>query len=298
MPAAPPPGVGGGSVRSALKAALGGVGLLALARRARDALVAVGWLRHNRRFLRGSGGDGLPVPSARLRILTTASPSVEWFVESGREAANSIREQLERHRVPIAEIGQLLDFGCGCGRVVRHWANCPAMVHGCDYNADLVNWCRRRLPFARFETNGLAPPLPYAAASFDLVYALSVFTHLPPPLQQQWIAEIARVLRPGGYLIVSTHGEAYLDTLDEVERRDFRAGRLVVRHHHEAGSNRCGVFFSEDYVRRAFGPRFVVCDYAPRGARGNPPQDLVLLQAALHGRVDSAPPHTETLPSR
>jgi hypothetical protein len=102
-------------MRSTGKAALGGVGLLSLARRARDAVTAVGWLRHNRRFLRGGGGGGLPVPSTRLRTLTTASPSIEWFVESGREAADSIREQLERHRVPIAKIDQLLDFGSGCG---------------------------------------------------------------------------------------------------------------------------------------------------------------------------------------
>ena len=120
---------------------------------------------------------------------------------------------------------------------------------------------------------------PYADASFDLVYALSVFTHLPRTLQQQWMGELARVLTPNGYLIVSTHGEAYLETLTEVKRTRFRDGQLVVRNDAEAGSNRCGVFLSEDYVRRHLGPGFVVRDYAPRGARGNPPQDLVLLQA-------------------
>ena len=289
-------GAGGSSLRSTLRGALHHVGLLGAARQARDIAAALGWLRHNRRFLRGGGGDGLPVPPARLRILTTASPSVEWFIQSGQAAAESIRELLERNAVPMTEIGSILDFGCGCGRVVRHWANVPTRIHGCDYNAALVDWCHCRLPFARFETNSLAPPLPYAHASFDLVYALSVFTHLPRPLQQQWMGELARVLTSTGYLIVSTHGEASLDTLTEVERNRVRAGQLVVRDAEEAGSNRCGVFFSEDYVRRHLAPGFVVRDYAPRGARGNPPQDLVLLQAGATPEPVSAPARTPPQP--
>ena len=200
-------------------------------------------------------------------------------IQSGQAAADSVHALLARNGVPVGEIGSMLDFGCGCGRVIRHWANSGVEVHGCDYNTVLVSWCRRRLPFARFETNGLAPPLPYADASFELVYALSVFTHLPRTLQQQWMGELARVLTPDGYLIVSTHGEAYLETLTEVERNRVRDRQLVVRNDAEAGSNRCGVFFSEDYVRRHLAPGFVVRDYAPRGALGNPPQDLVLLQA-------------------
>ena len=265
-------------MRSTLRGALQHVGLLDAARQTRDIAAGLGWLRHDWRFLRHGGGDGLPLPSARLRILTTDSPSVEWFIQSGQAAADSIRELLARNAVPIAEIGSMLDFGCGCGRVVRQWANMPTEVHGCDYNTGLVNWCRRELPFARFETNGLAPPLPYADANFDLVYALSVFTHLPLTLQQQWMGELARVLTPNGYLIVSTHGEAYLETLTEAERNRVRDGLLVVRNDTEAGSNRCGVFFSEDYVRHQLAPGFVVRDYAARGARGNPPQHLVLLQ--------------------
>ncbi len=268
-------------VRAVLKAALARLRVLGAARRARDAVTALGWIAHNRRFLHRGDGDGLPVPPARLLMLTTASPSVEWFIQSGREGADSIRELLDRHDIPIARIGTMLDFGCGCGRVLRHWADLPAEVHGCDYNAALVNWCQRRLAFARFETNGLEPPLPYTTASFDLVYALSVFTHLPEPLQGQWVAELARVLRPGGHLIISTHGEAYLDTLSEPERSRFHAGQLVVRDGDAAGSNRCGVFFSEHYLRRHFAPGFSLREHITRGARGNPPQDLALLQSRL-----------------
>jgi SAM-dependent methyltransferase len=268
-------------MRGVVKAVLGRLGLLDATRRARDAVVALGWVRHNRRFLRRGENRSLPVPTARLLMLTTASPSVEWFIQTGRAGADSIREQLERHAIPLGHGGALLDFGCGCGRIIRHWADLSADVHGCDYNPLLIDWCRRQLPFAHFETNALEPPLPYADARFDLIYALSVFTHLPEPLQSRWVAELARVLRPGGHLIISTHGEAYLDTLSEAERARFNTGQLVVRDGDSAGSNRCGVFFSADYVRRHLEPRFRLREHVARGARGNPPQDLALLQLGV-----------------
>ncbi len=54
---------------------------------------------------------------------------------------------------------------------------------------------------------GLEPPLPFAAAQFDLVLAGSVFTHLDAAHQEQWLTEIRRVLRPGGVLVATTLGE-------------------------------------------------------------------------------------------
>jgi SAM-dependent methyltransferase len=273
------PGTGRSSVRFAIREGLRRTGLLGLARGVRDTGAALRWMPRNRRFLRHGGGDGLPVPPIRLRILASGSRSVEWFVQRGRAGADSIRQLLERNAIAFDELESILDFGCGCGRVLRHWANAPMSIHGCDYNADLVKWCRRHLPFARFRANGLAPPLPYAAESFELVYALSVFTHLPYALQQRWFAEMARVLVPNGYLIVSTHGEAYVETLSESERQRFRADQLVVRHGDDVGSNRCGAYCSEAYVRQHMAPGFLVRDFVSSGARGNPPQDLVLLQA-------------------
>lgn len=277
-------------MRSTVRAALSQVGLLEVIRQTRDAVASLAWLQHNRRFLRRGGGDGLPLPPARLRNLTTASPSVAWFIQSGRAAADSIRELLDRHGVPLAKTTAILDFGCGCGRVIRHWVDAPGAVHGCDYNTHLVDWCHEYLPFGLFETNELTPPLPYDTGSFNLVYALSVFTHLPQPLQQQWIGEMARILTPTGYLLVSTHGESCLDTLTAAERDRFHAGELVVHHDEEAGSNRCGVFCSEDGVRRQFEPSFVMRDFLPNGARGNPPQDLVLLQAVVPQPNMPSPP--------
>jgi hypothetical protein len=105
------------------------------------------------------------------------------------------------------------------------------------------------------------------------------------------VAELARVLRPGGHLIISTHGEAYLDTLSASEQDRFHAAELIVRDADAAGSNRCGVFFSEAYLRRHLAPRFLLREHITRGARGNPPQDLSLLQARSSASSPSPESH-------
>jgi SAM-dependent methyltransferase len=204
--------------------------------------------------------------------------------QGGALAAASIVDALEKNGVRIESVGSVLDFGCGCGRVVRHWVHLNADVYGCDFNPRSVGWCRRRLPFARFASNALHPPLPYKSGQFDLVYALSVFTHLPEPLALAWIREMARVLKPEGLLLITTHGEAYLGELTEDERRMFRQGRLVVRNPDAAGTNYCGVYCSEGYVRQTLCAGFDLVDFVPRGAKGNPHQDLVLLRCAGDGR--------------
>jgi SAM-dependent methyltransferase len=220
----------------------------------------------------------LPLPPFPLRILVAASPDVAWFLESGRRGFQSLTDTLARHGLPLHSVAPVLDFGCGCGRVTRHWAASGVEVHGSDLNPRLVAWCRRSLPFASFAQNALAPPLAHAAGKFGLAYALSVFTHLPEPLQAAWMGELRRVLRPGGLLFLTTHGRHYLSELTAQEREGFEAGELVLRHDDRPGSNVCGAYHPELYVRERLSEGFDVLDFVPEGALGNPWQDLWLLR--------------------
>jgi SAM-dependent methyltransferase len=253
------------------------VGLLRPAYRAYEALNA---LRAAGRPAQAAE-DGLPVPPPRLIVRVAGTADVDWFLESGRLAAESVRASLERHGRRIAELGALLDFGCGCGRVTRRWASLDGTaVHGADANERAIAWCRANLPFARFTSNGLAPPLDYGDASFDLVYALSVFTHLPEDLQHAWMHELERLLRPGGFLLLTTHGERYRERLARDERAAFDAGRLVVRWPDGAGTNLCSAFHPPSYVKDRLAARLEVAEFLPEGATGNPHQDLYLLRRA------------------
>jgi len=261
-----------------LKRILRRLGVLGAARATRDLVrVLRAWPRNARARAAGAV-DGLPLPRTRLILLVSGEADVAWFLEGGWRAAESIRAALERSGVDLRGLRGILDFGCGCGRVARYWRGLEANVHGTDLNPRLVAWCRRHLIFGRFQSNGLMPPLAYDAGQFDLVHALSVFTHLPESHQLPWVRELRHVLRRGGHLLLTTHGRRYLGDLTAEEQRRFERGELVVRRSEEPGRNVCGAYHPEGYVRDRLAEGFTVVDFVPEGASGNPHQDLFLLR--------------------
>jgi SAM-dependent methyltransferase len=213
------------------------------------------------------------LPPARLRVRVAGTADPKWFLESGRLTAETIGDVLERHG---AERG-LLDFGCGCGRVIRHWRG-REDLHGCDRDAGAIRWCREHLPFARFAQHGPEPPLPYEDARFGAVSAVSVFTHLPEQAQAPWRDELRRILGPDGLLVLTTHGASYLERLSEEERARFEAGKLVLRRPGAAGTNLCTAFHPEAYIRETLAEGFELLELRPAGATGTPTQDLVVLR--------------------
>jgi SAM-dependent methyltransferase len=220
----------------------------------------------NLRFRAGGAPDGLPIPPAHLRFLVAGTADVDWFLRGGALGMESIRE-VAGQTDAFDETAAILDFGCGCGRV------------GTDYNQHLIEWCQRNLPFAAFGANQLTPPLTYHDGEFDLIYAFSVFTHLTEDLQASWMLELTRVLKPGGHLLLSTHGDSYLDRLNDEERQRFAAGNLVVKDDVSApGSNICSAYHPVAFVRDQLARDLVVVDFVPQGARGNPKQDLYVLR--------------------
>ena len=222
---------------------------------------------------------GVPIPPGGLIFTVANTENLDWFLSAGAAAAGCLEDLLGRNGVRLASLGKVLDFGCGVGRVVRHWADLIGPeFHGTDYNPALIAWCRENLPFARFAVNTLDGPLDYPDATFDLAYAFSVFTHLDERSQAFWMGEMRRVLKPGGYLVVTTHGRYYLDQLDESERAEFEAGRSVVRVPRREGSNDCASFHPEAAVRSVLAEGFDVVDFVEQGALGNPRQDLSLLK--------------------
>jgi SAM-dependent methyltransferase len=106
---------------------------------------------------------------------------------------------------------RILDFGCGCGRLARYTSRLSQIaLSGCDIDADNVNWCASHLS-GSFVPNHVHPPTPFPGESFDLIYGVSVFTHLREPLQDAWLAELERLAAPGALVLMTVHGRTALD---------------------------------------------------------------------------------------
>lgn len=235
------------------------------------------WLTVRARDCHTAGPDGLPLPPPRLRLLVDGrSGDAARFLHVGGQMSASIRAAVASSGTAIDELRAILDFGCGCGRVSRHWAAVEGPeIHGCDYNPELVAWCKGNLPFLHATRNELEPPTPYVSQSFDLIYALSVLSHLSEPLQQGWISEFRRLLRPGGLLVLSVLGEAARGRLAGDAGERFDRGELVVERPRMAGRNACTVYHPRRYVTEHLLAGFAKVDVFDLGS-----PELVLMQDA------------------
>jgi SAM-dependent methyltransferase len=229
----------------ALEPALRGRGLAVRSWRAWEGLLTAA--KGRREGLLTDDGLALPPPALRVRVVATADPEI--FLQTGREEAATIAEACSNAGLAIEDAGRLLDFGCGCGRVLRHWNGYRTLeVHGTDHDASLIGWLRHGLPFVHAKRNGLAPPLDYPDDHFGVVYAVSVFTHMTDELSRQWAAELTRVVRPGGLLLYSALDQRQVDRLRPRERAAFDRGEPVVQFADALGTNMCVSYHPRGYI--------------------------------------------------
>ncbi len=222
--------------------------------------------------------DGLPLPPLELIYTIGQEYDLDHFYRQSVLGAESIQTILASRGADIASFSAILDFGCGCGRLLRRWkALNGTQVYGTDYNERLVEWCRASLPFARVSVNPAASRLTYEDDKFDFIYTISVFTHLSEEVQHFWIRELGRVLKPGGYLYVTVLGSTRLHQLRPEERTRFESGELVLRNTRYSGKNVCEAFHPERFVREKLADGLTVLDFVPGGAQ-DANQDVYLMQ--------------------
>jgi SAM-dependent methyltransferase len=227
---------------------------------------------HNIPYWFRGAEDGLPIPPLRLRSLVWGEyvDLRNFFKEQGQ--LDYLLDVLAGDGANVEEFRAILDFGCGAGRALRQVPYLrrslgKATFHGTDINPKQIDWCKRNLPFAQFEANRATPPLAYSNEQFNFIYTFSVFTHLSEAQQFAWMGELSRVVKPGGYLLITTCGDSYFETLSENEKAQFRQDQLVVRHQELAGIPRsyadCIAFHPVSYVREKLTKGFELIHFSP-----------------------------------
>ncbi len=149
----------------------------------------------------------LPPPLMRYQVGEDLDPLM--FIALGRRIVEDIERCVAFQGEALDQLPNVLDFGCGCGRTLLQLIDrYPKHRYvGTDINAAAIDWCQNNLKPAEFLANRPDPPMDFETGRFDLIYAISVFTHLDRTRQEHWIPEFTRLLRPGGLLIVTVHGE-------------------------------------------------------------------------------------------
>jgi SAM-dependent methyltransferase len=228
-----------------------------------------------------SGHDGHRLPPPALVNLVIGTRELAWYQLGGLFMHQAIGTFVQRHGTPVESLGAILDFGCGCGRILHWWGSLRdrCEIWGADYNPQLIAWCHRHLSsIARFTVNGADPPLDFPDDKFGFVYSYSVFTHLSEDRQKPWMKELVRVLKPGGLLLLTVHGRRVAwragfspDMLRQMEERG-----VLVFGEDKSGTNHCGAYHSEAYMRGHESLGLELIDFMPGGVRDTSEQDMYL----------------------
>jgi SAM-dependent methyltransferase len=234
--------------------------------------------------------DGLPLPPPRLRDRVHGAMDRASFLSVGATCARDLAALLRQQGRELTSFERVLDFGCGCGRTLRCFKERPAgqQLFGTDIDPQSIGWCREHLRgLADWRVNDVEPPLVYPDASFDLIYAISVFTHIDEAAQFAWLAELRRVAKPGALLLLTVHGDHVAGrslSSDEQARLAEKGFSFVVgatgRWKHDGLPDSYQTsFHTKDYVAREWARYFQVLAHVDRGMGDN--QDAVVLAKPL-----------------
>lgn len=174
-------------------------------------------------------------PGLSRLLPAMASDKVQktWTGASGldlyRQTASFAR-QLEnnytRHvKKPLAG-SDILDFGCGYGRILRmmYYYSDPSCIWGVDAWDKSLNLCREaRLPGKFAQSERMPSVLPVNDQKFDLIFAFSVFTHLAPATAKTCLSALRNHIKPGGLLVATIRPIEFWPFSDGIRKTSIAA---------------------------------------------------------------------------
>jgi ubiquinone/menaquinone biosynthesis C-methylase UbiE len=241
------------------------------------------------------GHTQLPIPPRELVERTGPrheQESDEWFRGLYERTGRARRLGIER-ALPEGfsfDGKRVLDFGCGAGRVLRQFKReaRSGEFWGCDLYEPTISWLQENLtpPFRFYVSEGL--PLPHPDEYFDLVYAISVFTHITDDWAA-WMLELHRILKPGGFLLATFIGPRLWERSlgRQVDEDELGVAMLRLDQSYESTSGPL-VLHSPWWVRAHWGRAFELVTLWPHGFAW--PRRPGETQEEVEGRLWAAKP--------
>ncbi len=223
------------------------------------------------------------LPPANLRYRVHGNPFIESYIGIGKEQKKDLESCLAKINKNISSFQNILDFGCGCGRTLISFKDDDSCnFFGTDIDEEAIRWCQKNLKFAKFDLNQALPPIQYKSSKFDLVYVISVFTHLNEELQFLWLNELKRITKPKGIILLTIHN---IDLLrPRISKKENFSTVTKTGFVHRKGEFLQGIFpdwyqtayHSKEYVMENYSKYFKILNYIPKGM--NNFHDVVLLE--------------------
>lgn len=220
----------------------------------------------------------LPIPPRHLqeRVVGGYFPN---FLSSSTRSLSEFDGILKSVGKTLYDFDRVLDLGVGCGRVIRrfHELYPQSSLTGADIDSEAIAWLQQNYaPVGRFVALPHLPPSELENDGFDLVYAISVFTHLNETMQFAWLGELQRITETGGYLLLTVHGRNHqLKFPPDIQQKISAAGF----YYSEALTEGLPAFYgftihTREYVEREWSRFFEILHYEEQGNEGY--QDLIL----------------------
>jgi len=207
------------------------------------------------------------------------------FIEGGYRRYDWMNEIINKAiDKQLSDFKDILDFGCGPGRILRAMLNrLPESVnlYGMDIDSEAIEYLKKNFPKRGiYYTNPHQPPTNFPSDKFDFIYVNSVFTHLPQNMEDKWLDELKRIIKPGGYIFITTHGHQYYQKFNqEVIEEISQNGFLYIDSNY---GNKIGLpdfyqnsYHTVDYINKKWSKKFNIIKIIEGDIRER--KDIVLL---------------------
>ncbi|WP_181763263.1 class I SAM-dependent methyltransferase [Mesorhizobium sp. B2-4-15] len=184
-------------------------------------------------FMISLPNKGYPGLSRLLPAMASDEVQKTWTGASGVDLfrqtsafARQMENNFTKHvGTPLAG-SDILDFGCGYGRILRmmYYHSDPTKIWGVDAWDTSLKLCRQAgLPGNFAQSERTPSGLPVGDQKFDLIFAFSVFTHLAPSAAKACLLAISKHIKPGGLFVATIRPIEFWPFIDGIRKTSLSA---------------------------------------------------------------------------